>query len=95
MIDQIINNLPDDLRAKMPLPDGFENLPQDVRDQLKHVYMNKSLNWDEKREQVTAIIDNLPEEVRYFIRSNLQSSYSHIFGNITRIFNNFLLTNFP
>uniref|UniRef100_A0A914W0P5 Uncharacterized protein n=1 Tax=Plectus sambesii TaxID=2011161 RepID=A0A914W0P5_9BILA len=63
MIDQIVNNLPDEIRAKMPLPDGFEKLPQDVRDQLKHVYMNKSLNWDEKREQITAIIDNLPEEV--------------------------------
>ena len=61
---EIMENLPDEIKSKLPPPPGFEKLPADVQEKLKAIHMDRSLTWQQKHEKVREIIDNLPEEVK-------------------------------
>lgn len=63
-IMDIMENLPDEIKAKLPPPPGFEKLPADVQERLKAIHMDRTMTWQQKQQKVREIIDNLPENVK-------------------------------
>ena len=65
-ISSIIDALPPNIRRLIPPPvppPVFDHLPAEVRDQLKAVFKDESLNWEERHRKIHAIMKSLPEEV--------------------------------
>jgi hypothetical protein len=63
-IIEIMENLPDEVKSKLPPPPGFEKLPVDVQEKLKAIHMDRTLTWRQKHDKIREIIDNLPEDVK-------------------------------
>ncbi|VDK56938.1 unnamed protein product [Cylicostephanus goldi] len=41
-IDRIMTTLPEELIQRLPQPPGFENLPQNIREQLKTIHHDRA-----------------------------------------------------
>ena len=65
-ISSVIGALPPNIRRLIPPPvppPVFDQLPAEVRAQLKAVLKDESLNWEERHRKIHAIMKSLPEEV--------------------------------
>ena len=62
MIDDVFDSLPTEVLKKMPLRPGYDKLPEEVKDQLQAIQLDKSIPWGQKREKMHEIIASLPED---------------------------------
>lgn len=62
-----MNKLPAELVQKLPLPNGFERLPEDVQNKMKAIQSDTSLDWDVRMENIRSYIDTLPNDQKILI----------------------------
>uniref|UniRef100_A0AC34FB00 Uncharacterized protein n=1 Tax=Panagrolaimus sp. ES5 TaxID=591445 RepID=A0AC34FB00_9BILA len=66
-IDKIILSAPESILDKLPLPQGFTELPVDVQQKLQSIRRNATLTWEEKQKMYKTLIKSLPEQFRHLI----------------------------
>lgn len=62
--DRIMSAVPAQILAKLPLPPGFEALPDTVQQQIRTIHGDGTLNWAQKHQKVAALIESLPADQR-------------------------------
>uniref|UniRef100_A0A0K0EEB6 SXP/RAL-2 family protein Ani s 5-like cation-binding domain-containing protein n=1 Tax=Strongyloides stercoralis TaxID=6248 RepID=A0A0K0EEB6_STRER len=67
-IDEIMSNLPQDIKDKLPVPPEYRDLPKDIQNQLKAIKLAPKLTREEKRNKIKSLIDSLPEETKKLIK---------------------------
>ncbi|CAJ0595036.1 unnamed protein product [Cylicocyclus nassatus] len=63
-MDRILHSLPDAILDKIPLPPGFDKLPQKTRDELRKIHRDRSLTHRQRFQKMKQIINALPPELR-------------------------------
>ncbi|KAI6191013.1 hypothetical protein M3Y97_00181700 [Aphelenchoides bicaudatus] len=63
-MNDILDTIPPEELAKMPLPAAFEKLPTGVYDQIKLIHEDKTLKWSERRLKIRTIMRTLPHDQR-------------------------------
>ncbi|KHJ90586.1 hypothetical protein OESDEN_09573 [Oesophagostomum dentatum] len=63
-IHQIMESLPESVRANLPKPPGWERLPQATKDELRMIRNDKTLTREQRRERIRAVFEKLPPELR-------------------------------
>ncbi|CEF69066.1 Hypothetical protein SRAE_2000371800 [Strongyloides ratti] len=67
-IDEVMSNLPQEIKEKLPVPPEYRDLPKEIQDQLKAIKLAPKLTREEKRNKVKSLIDSLPEETKKLIK---------------------------
>uniref|UniRef100_A0A0K0F9U6 SXP/RAL-2 family protein Ani s 5-like cation-binding domain-containing protein n=1 Tax=Strongyloides venezuelensis TaxID=75913 RepID=A0A0K0F9U6_STRVS len=67
-VNEIMSNLPQDIKDKLPVPPEFRELPKEIQDQLKAIKLAPKLTREEKRNKIKSLIDSLPEETKKLIK---------------------------
>ncbi|KAF7632341.1 hypothetical protein Mgra_00008266, partial [Meloidogyne graminicola] len=89
-IDQIMRSLPQNIIDNLPLPPNFEKLPPNYLKEVKKIFGNKSLTFQEKDQKIISFINSLPLELRKLIRPPLPKGFEKLnFETKEKIFNLF------
>ncbi|KAH7730596.1 Protein Y75B7AR.1 [Aphelenchoides avenae] len=59
-----MSSLTSDILAKLPMPPGFEKLPEETQKKLRDIHTDTSLNWKERHHKIHKLIESLPLEQR-------------------------------
>ncbi|KAL3067958.1 hypothetical protein niasHT_037948 [Heterodera trifolii] len=75
--DRLMSAVPSETLAKIPLPPGFETLPESVQSEVRNIHGNSKLNWTQKTEKVHRLIESLPPGDRPIPPPNFSSLAPH------------------
>ncbi|CAK5068464.1 unnamed protein product [Meloidogyne enterolobii] len=60
--DKIMTSVSPKLLAKLPLPPGFEALPSNIKEKIKEINGDSSIDWSKKHLKVKELIGTLPQQ---------------------------------
>lgn len=63
-LDELFRKVPDEIKQKMPLPPHLAKIPTNVQEDLKKIFYDNSLSFEDKAEKSRVYIKGLPEDVR-------------------------------
>ena len=66
-LDELMRKVPKDVRDKIPLPPHLAKLPADVQSELRKIYFDDSLSFEDKAEKGRLYMKGLPEDTRKLI----------------------------
>jgi len=70
-IDEVMRSLPQDTMDKLPLPPGFDQLPEDKVKEAKAIFSDRTLDYQAKDRKVADFVMSLPPNVRRSLRPPL------------------------
>uniref|UniRef100_A0A914QZ12 Uncharacterized protein n=1 Tax=Panagrolaimus davidi TaxID=227884 RepID=A0A914QZ12_9BILA len=79
-IDKIILSAPESIIDKLPLPQGFNELPIDIQQKFQNVRKNATITWEEKQNMYKTMLKNLPEQYRHLIMPAFTSKKIYCLG---------------
>lgn len=62
-----MSSLPDSVLDRLPLPAGFEKLPQNIQEKLRAAHKAKNITWDQRHAIIHNIVESLGKEHKRLI----------------------------
>lgn len=77
-IDQIMRSLPQHIIDQLPLPPGFDQLPEKYIKQARTIFGDKTLSFHEKDRKVFEFVRSLPANLRQLVRPPLPPAFERL-----------------
>ncbi|CAD5231444.1 unnamed protein product [Bursaphelenchus xylophilus] len=66
-IEQVFDELPQEILAKLPLPPGLERLPEEHKQKFRNLQMDRSMTAVDRHNKVKEMVSQLPEELQQVV----------------------------